>query len=78
MWDEGLFEICEEEGDRVPLDQVLEDMCFHEIGWIQDAATAYYHMEYLGEVKAKNPERKWWQFWKPRAIWVKKEDDGNG
>lgn len=67
---EGLVTAMDE---RIPLDQVLEDMCFHEVGWIQDAATAYYHREYLGEVRVKNPDRKWWQIWKPRYIWVKKE-----
>ena len=58
--------------DRISLDDVIKDMCYHEVGWIQDAAKAYYHMEYLGEVNIKNPNREWWQFWKPRYIWAKK------
>lgn len=80
MYGEGLYEEIyredKDKDDRIPLDQVLEDMCFHEVGWIQDAATAYYHMEYLGEVCVKNPDRKWWQIWKPRYIWTKKDGGG--
>ena len=60
---------------RVPLDQVLEDMTSHEVGWIQKAAEAYYHMEYLGEISVKNPNRQWWQFWKPKYVWVRKENN---
>ena len=70
---EGLVTAMDE---RIPLDQVLEDMCLHEVGWIQDAATVYYHTEYLGEVHVKNPDRKWWQIWKPRYIWTKKDGGG--
>ena len=61
--------------DRAPLDDVMEDMCCHEVGWIREAAEAYYHREYLGEVHVKDPDRKWWQFWKPRYIWAKKDGD---
>lgn len=39
--------------EKIPLDKVLEDMCFHEIGWVQDAAKTYFHENYLHEKKLK-------------------------
>lgn len=56
---------------KVPIDTVIEDMCFHEVGWIREAAEAYFHEEYLGEKLVDNPNRKWWQFWKPMRVWKK-------
>lgn len=55
----------------IPLDEVMEDMCFHEVGWIRDAAETYFHEEYLHEIYVENPNREWWQFWKPKYIWTK-------
>ena len=57
--------------EKIPLDKVLADMYFNEIGWVQDAAKTYFHEEYLHEKKVENHERKWWQFWKPRFVWKK-------
>lgn len=56
----------------IPLEEVLEDM-ESEIGWVRESATQYFHKEYLNEIQVENPNRKWWQFWKPHLVWVKKQ-----
>ena len=63
--------------ERVPLEQVLDDM-YGDKGVVSWAAEFYYHTEYLGEELVPNPSRKWWQIWKPRQIWQKKEEQHAG
>lgn len=55
--------------DKIPIDTVIRDMTFHEVGWIRDAAEYYFHAEYLHEKYVRNPDRKRWQFWKPKFVW---------
>lgn len=57
--------------DKIPINDVIRDMTFHEIGWVRKSAEYYFHREYLHEELVENTERKWWQFWKPRFVWKK-------
>ena len=32
----------------------------------------------VDNICTKNYNRKWWQFWKPKYVWVKKDGENNG